>query len=69
MRAALDGIRSGLIADGGNVELVSIEETGTVLVELQGACRECPAQSMTVRNVIEPHLKRSFPGITGVIAV
>jgi Fe-S cluster biogenesis protein NfuA len=69
VRAALDAIRPGLIADGGNVELVDVEETGTVVVELQGTCRECPAQANTLRSVIEARLRRVFPGVTGVVAV
>ena len=28
---------------------------------------ECPAQEMTVRNVIEPHLKETLKGITHVV--
>ena len=38
---ALDRIRPGLAADGGNVELRQIEADGTVRVELQGACAPC----------------------------
>jgi Fe-S cluster biogenesis protein NfuA len=69
VRAALDGIRPGLIADGGNVELASIDEDGTVVVVLQGACSVCPAAEMTVRLVIERHLRRVVPGVTSVVAV
>ncbi len=69
MRAALDDIRPGLVADGGNIELASIEEDGTVAVMLQGACVECPAASFTIERVVGPHLQRSVPGITTVIAV
>jgi Fe-S cluster biogenesis protein NfuA len=69
VRAALDRIRPGLIADGGNVELASIEEDGTAVVELQGECSGCPAAEMTVRLVIEPHLRHSVPGITNVVAI
>ena len=67
-RAALDVVRPGLLADRGNVELVSVEEDGTVRVELQGACERCPAREMTLRRVIEPRLKASLPWVTSVIA-
>ncbi len=69
VRAALDEIRPGLIADGGNVELASIEEDGTVTVTLQGACVDCPAAEWTVERVVAPHLRRTVPGVTSVIAV
>ena len=69
MRAALDDIRPGLVADGGNVELASIENDGTVVVTLQGACAECPAAALTLERVVGPYLERSVPGITTVIAV
>jgi Fe-S cluster biogenesis protein NfuA len=68
VRAALDVLRPGLLADGGNLELMSIEEDGTVRLELQGACVDCPAQQMTLRLVIEPYLKEQFRGVTSVLA-
>lgn len=67
VRASLDVIRPGLLSDGGNLELVSVEEDGTVILALQGACVDCPAQEMTVRNVIEPHLKEALKGVTHVV--
>lgn len=69
VEVALDRIRPGLIADGGNVELVEIEEDGTVRVVLQGECTRCPAQVATVRIAIEEPLRKAVPGVTGVIAV
>ena len=52
----LDEIRPMLIRDGGNVELVSIDD-GVVKVRLQGACAGCPMSQMTLRNGIERVLK------------
>jgi Fe-S cluster biogenesis protein NfuA len=69
VREALDAVRAGLLADGGNIEVVSVEEDGTVVVDLQGACRRCPAQTMTLRHVIEPHLRNAVRGVTAVVAV
>ncbi len=68
-REALDAVRPGLIADGGNVELVEVEEDGTVLVALQGACKGCPASRRTLELVIEPALKQRLPGVAAVLAV
>lgn len=67
VRAALDLIRPGLLADGGNVEFHSVAEDGTVCVTLQGACAECPAREMTRRKVIEVHLKHKLRGVSSVL--
>lgn len=68
VREALDAVRPGLIADGGNVELIGVEEDGTVRVVLQGACGSCPAAKRTLELVIEPNLQRRLPGVRSVIA-
>ena len=66
IRAVLDAIRSGLLADGGNVELKEVDPDGTVLLELQGACQECPSAEMTLRRVIEPALRTALPELRAV---
>ena len=67
VRAALDALRPGLIADGGNIELLAVEEDGTVWVELQGACKTCPAAALTLRLVVEPGLRDAVPGVSAVV--
>lgn len=67
VRRVLDDLRPGVLADGGNLEFVAIDEDGTVHVELQGACRSCPASEMTRRHAIEPVLRTRLPGVTSVI--
>jgi len=62
----LDEIRPMLMRDGGNVELVSIDE-GVVKVRLQGACAGCPMSQMTLRNGIEKVLKEKIPEVTAVV--
>ena len=69
VEAWLDQIRPGLVADGGNVELLGVDRDGTVRVALQGACQECPAQLATLRLGIEEPLRRAFSGIQSVVAV
>lgn len=64
----LDTIRPALIADGGNVELVDVEE-GVVKVRLQGACAGCPMSQMTLRMGIERELRKQFPTIQQVVSV
>ena len=67
MRAALDVLRPGLIADGGNLELVRVDEDGPILLDLQGNCASCPAQAATIQHVMEPHLKDNLPGVSGIV--
>lgn len=56
---ALDEVRPYLIADGGNVELVKIEN-GIVAVRLNGACGTCASSSATMKGGIEKLLKQKF---------
>ena len=46
IEAALADIRPSLQADGGDVELVDVEN-GIVKVRLTGACGGCPMSQMT----------------------
>ncbi len=64
----LNKIRPGLVADGGNVELVNVDN-GTVKVRLTGACAGCPMSTMTLKMGIEQILKREIPGVKEVVAV
>ncbi len=63
--AVLDKIRPQLQADGGNVELVDVED-GVVKVRLQGACAGCPMSQMTLKNGIERILKENLPEVKSV---
>lgn len=64
----IDKIRPMLKADGGDVELVEVED-GVVKVRLQGACAGCPMSQMTVKNGIEKTLKKAIPGVKSVESV
>ena len=65
---SLDTIRPALMADGGNVELVDVED-GIVKVRLQGACGTCPSALMTLKQGIEVRVKEDVPEIQEVKAV
>jgi Fe-S cluster biogenesis protein NfuA len=65
---SLEAIRPALQLDGGDVELVDVED-GVVKVRLQGACHGCPMAAMTLQMGIERTLKRDVPEIKGVEAV
>jgi Fe-S cluster biogenesis protein NfuA len=69
VEAALDKIRPALQADGGDVQLVDINEKGVVMVKLQGACAGCPMSQMTLKMGIEKILKQNVPEVEGVESV
>jgi Fe-S cluster biogenesis protein NfuA len=60
----IEEIRPMLQADGGDVELVEVEDSGVVKLRLQGACAGCPGAQMTLKNGIERMLREKVdPGI------
>ena len=67
VEAVLELIRPSLQADGGDVRLVEVQDDGTVVVELQGACKGCPMSQMTLANGVERILKERIPGVTKVV--
>ncbi|XP_009611100.1 nifU-like protein 1, chloroplastic [Nicotiana tabacum] len=55
----LEDVRPYLISDGGNVDVVSVED-GVVSLQLQGACESCPSSTTTMKMGIERVLKEKF---------
>lgn len=55
----LQDVRPYLIADGGNVDVVSVQN-GIVSLKLQGACGSCPSSTTTMKLGIERVLKEKF---------
>jgi Fe-S cluster biogenesis protein NfuA len=67
---ALDLIRPALQNDGGDVELVDVDEAaGVVKLKLVGACGSCPMSQMTLRMGVERVLREEIPEIKEVVAV
>ena len=65
VQKAIEEIRPNLQADGGDVELVDVED-GIVKVRLKGACAGCPMSTMTVKWGVENFLKKRIPEVTRV---
>jgi len=61
-------IRVSLQQDGGDIELVGIEN-GVVKVRLKGACSGCPMSQMTMANFVEAELRKDVPEVKRVQAV
>ncbi|HAH19677.1 MAG: hypothetical protein A2Y00_01695 [Omnitrophica WOR_2 bacterium GWF2_43_52] len=66
---ALENVRPALQADGGDIQLVSVEPDGTVKVRLLGACGGCPMSQMTMTQGVERAIKNAVPEVKKVIAV
>lgn len=64
---ALDELKPQLQADGGDIELLGVEN-GVVKVRLKGACAGCPMSTMTLKMGVEQHLKKKIPEIVRVEA-
>lgn len=62
---ALKNIRPALQADGGDIELVDIQD-GVVKVRLRGACGSCPSALMTLKYGVEERLKEVIPEVESV---
>ena len=64
----LETLRPMLMQDGGNVELVDIDD-GVVKVRLVGACSSCSSSTMTLKMGIEKALKKAIPMVRCLEAV
>lgn len=69
IEAVLKKLRVGLQADGGDIELVGVNDEGVVKVRLKGACAGCPMSQLTLANYVEKVLKSEIPEIKKVEAV
>ena len=66
---ALKQVRPALQRDGGDIELVSVEDNGVVKVRLKGACGSWGGGGMTLKMGVEKHLKQQIPEVTEVVQV
>jgi Fe-S cluster biogenesis protein NfuA len=66
VQTVLDKVRPMLQRDGGDVELVAVQDDGIVKVKLTGACSGCPMSTMTLKNAIEETIKKEIPEIKSV---
>ncbi|MGE5673104.1 MAG: NifU family protein [Mycobacterium leprae] len=65
---ALDQIRPAIRMDGGEVELIDVEE-GIAKVRMVGACGGCPMSTMTLKMGIERAIRQAVPEVHSVEAV
>jgi Fe-S cluster biogenesis protein NfuA len=65
LEAALDRIRPYMRRDGGDIELVDVEDNHAV-VRLIGACSKCPSAMVTLYMGVESYLREAVPELAGV---
>ena len=66
VQAVIDKIRPMLMQDGGDVELVDVDDNGVVKVRLTGACAGCAMSQITLKQGIEKVLINEIPEIKKV---
>jgi Fe-S cluster biogenesis protein NfuA len=66
---SLETMRDFLRADGGDVELIDIENDMTVKIRLLGQCRSCSMSVMTMKAGIEEAVRKAIPEVKEVIAI
>lgn len=65
---ALDSIRPFLHKDGGDIELVDVQDK-KVLVKLLGNCSGCPVNFSTMKLGVENTIKQHAPEIEEVLNI
>lgn len=68
VQQALTEIRPYLIKDGGDVELISVDQD-TVFIKFLGACTDCSINKMTLVNGVEATIKQYVPIIKNVVLI
>ncbi|MGB0914520.1 MAG: NifU family protein [Crocinitomicaceae bacterium] len=66
---SLEQLRPFLHEDGGDMELVEIQDDATVVVRLMGACKDCSMSMMTLKAGLEEAVKKVAPEVKAVVAV
>ena len=64
---ALEKSRPYLKSHGGNVELVSVNESGAVTLKLQGSCHSCPSSAVTLQSTVEQAIYDAAPDVTSIM--
>lgn len=65
----IDDIRPYIQGDGGDIQLVGVDDDGTVTVKLSGACSGCPHAAMTLKMGVERALRQRVPEVREVVSV
>lgn len=70
VEAALQKVRPALRADGGDARVIECDEaSGSVSIEMIGACRGCPLSQLDFVYAIESLIRREVPEVREILAV
>jgi Fe-S cluster biogenesis protein NfuA len=69
IQQVLNEYRPTLYKDGGDVEVLKVDEKGIAHIKMLGACIDCPISILTMKLGIQRLLKEHFSEITGVHAI
>lgn len=65
----LEEVRPFLNKDGGDVSFVKVTSDFDLVVKLEGACRTCEVNQMTLKNGIEEAIKKHAPEIKSIKSI
>ena len=65
----LEEIRPFLNQDGGDVTFVKVTSDFNLVLRLEGACRSCEVNQMTLKNGIEDAIKKYAPEIKSIKSI
>ena len=68
LRSVLDKVRPFLQMDGGDIELIAIEDKNAI-VRLMGACHGCPSATYTLKMGVEQAIRKEIPDFGELIQV
>jgi Fe-S cluster biogenesis protein NfuA len=67
---ALDKVRPAMRADGGDARVVACDdESGSVSIQMLGACKGCPLSQLDFAYAIESLIRREIPEVREIVAV
>ncbi len=70
VEAALGKVRPAMQADGGDARVVDCDEaTGSVKIQMLGACSGCPLSQLDFVYAIESLIRREVPEVKEILAV
>ncbi len=65
--SVINSLRPMVRDDGGDIELIDVDDEGVVHIRLHGACVGCPSSSVTLTLGIERNLKDQIPEVRRVV--
>jgi Fe-S cluster biogenesis protein NfuA len=69
VQQVIDMVRPAIQSDGGDVELVDVDDQGVVQLRMHGACVGCPSATMTLKMGIERNLRQRVPEVSEVVCL